>query len=47
MLDGALVHIDELAARSGKPVSGVLALLSSLEIAGVAEQHPGRHFRRV
>jgi len=46
MLDGALVHIDELVARSGKPVSGVLALLSSLEIAGVAEQHPGRHFRR-
>ncbi len=46
MLDGALVHIDELAARSGRPVSGVLALLSSLEIAGVAEQHPGRHFRR-
>ena len=44
MLDGALVHIDELAARSGKPVSSVLALLSSLEIAGVAEQHPGRHF---
>jgi DNA processing protein len=46
MLDAGLVHIDELAARSGRPVSGLLAVLSGLEIAGVAEQHPGRHFRR-
>jgi hypothetical protein len=27
-------------------VGGVLAVLSGLEIAGVAEQLPGRHFRR-
>jgi predicted Rossmann fold nucleotide-binding protein DprA/Smf involved in DNA uptake len=46
LLDTGLVHIDELAARSGRPVSGLLALLSGLEIAGVVEQRPGRHFRR-
>ena len=46
LLDEGLVHIDEIAVRSRRPVSEVLALLSGLEIAGVAEQHPGRHFRR-
>ena len=46
LLGGDGVHIDELAARAGRPVGGVLAVLSGLEIAGVAEQLPGRHFRR-
>jgi DNA processing protein len=47
LLDAGLVHIDELATRAGRPVSVVLALLSALEICGVAEQRPGRNFRRV
>lgn len=41
------VHPDELATRSRRPVGEVLALLCSLEIAGVVEQRPGRTFRRV
>ena len=41
------VPLDDVASRSGREVSEVLALLSALEIAGVVEQHPGRHFRRV
>jgi DNA processing protein len=39
--------LDDVASRSGREVSEVLALLSGLEIAGVVEQSPGRHFRRV
>jgi DNA processing protein len=39
--------LDEVAIRAGRQVSEVLALLSSLEIAGVVEQSPGRLFRRV
>jgi DNA processing protein len=46
LLGTNLVHIDELAARSGRPVSVVLGVLCGLEIAGVAEQLPGKHFRR-
>lgn len=41
------VHVDELAAQAGLPVGSLLAILSGLEIAGVAEQLPGRHFRRL
>jgi DNA processing protein len=39
--------LDEVAIRAGRQVNVVLALLSSLEIAGVVEQSPGRLFRRV
>jgi DNA processing protein len=39
--------LDDVASRSGRQVSEVLALLSGLEIAGVVEQSPGRCFRRV
>ena len=39
--------LDEVAVRAGRQVNEVLALLSSLEIAGVVEQSPGRLFRRV
>lgn len=42
-LQGA--HVDHLAAKSGRPMSHVLALLCGLEIAGVAEQLPGNLFR--
>ncbi len=41
------VHPDELAMKSKRPISEVLALISGLEIAGVIEQCPGRLFRRV
>lgn len=40
-------HPDQLALRCSRPVGEVLGLLSSLEIAGVVEQGPGRVFRRV
>ncbi len=46
LLDATGMHLDELAARAGQQVSGVLALLCTLEIAGVVEQLPGRWFRR-
>jgi DNA processing protein len=39
--------LDEVAIRAGRQTNEVLALLSSLEIAGVVEQSPGRLFRRV
>ncbi|HEY8259136.1 MAG TPA: DNA-processing protein DprA [Gemmatimonadales bacterium] len=40
------VHIDDIASRLARPVSGVLAVLCGLEIAGIAEQLPGKMFRR-
>jgi DNA processing protein len=46
LLDAGGVHVDDLAARSGQNVSATLALLCALEIMGVAEQLPGRMFRR-
>ncbi len=46
LLAAGPLHVDELAAKSGRPVGGLLAVLCGLEIAGVAEQLPGRHFRR-
>lgn len=39
-------HIDDLAVRAERPVGAVLSVLCALEIAGVAEQLPGRLFRR-
>ncbi len=46
VLDAHPTHIDEIAARAARPVHEVLAALCRLEIAGVAEQRPGRLFRR-
>lgn len=40
------IHPDALAVRIRKPIGEVLGLLCGLEIAGVAEQSPGRLFRR-
>ncbi|MEO7986694.1 MAG: DNA-processing protein DprA [Gemmatimonadales bacterium] len=45
-LGAECVHVDELAAQVGGPMGSVLAVLCALEIAGIAEQLPGRHFRR-
>jgi DNA processing protein len=41
------LHPDELAMKSKRSISEVLALISGLEIAGVIEQCPGRLFRRL
>ena len=41
------VHPDHLARKCCRPVGEVLGLLSTLEIAGVVEQVPGRTFRRL
>ncbi len=41
------VHLDSLAARAGKPVGVLLALLCGLELQGIVEQRAGRRFRRV
>jgi DNA processing protein len=41
------IHPDELATRSQRSIGEVLALISSLEIAGIIEQCPGRLFRRL
>ena len=40
------VPLDALIGRSGRPVGDLLALLCALELNGVAEQLPGRRFRR-
>jgi DNA processing protein len=40
-------HLDALVERAGRPVGELLALLCTLELHGVAEQLPGRRFRRV
>jgi len=42
----AAVPIDELAERTGFPVSGLLALLLGLELKGAVVQHPGKEFQR-
>jgi len=39
-------HMDELAARTGRPVQQVAALLVSLEIKGAVRQLPGQFYRR-
>lgn len=41
------VHLDLLASRAGLPIGAMLAVLSGLEIQGVAEQLPGWRFRRM
>jgi DNA processing protein len=41
------LHPDELANRCRWPIGQVLGSLSSLEIAGIVEQGPGRVFRRI
>jgi DNA processing protein len=46
VLDDHPTHIDEIVARTARPVHQVLAVLSSLEINGIVEQRPGRLFRR-
>jgi len=42
----AALPIDELAERTGRSVSGLLALLLGLELKGVVVQHPGKEFQR-
>ncbi len=37
-------HVDEIAARSGLPMSRVLAQLTVLEIKGYVRREPGRYF---
>jgi len=44
-VDAALA-VDELAERTGLAVSGLLALLLSLELKGLIVQHPGKEFQR-
>jgi DNA processing protein len=39
------MHLDELVGRLARPVGEVLAVLLDLELAGFAEQLPGRIFR--
>ena len=39
-------HVDELAERAGMAPSNVLAALLGLELRGIAESLPGKHFRR-
>jgi DNA processing protein len=41
------VHLDHLIERAGRPVGELLAVLCALELQGLAEQRPGRLFRRV
>jgi predicted Rossmann fold nucleotide-binding protein DprA/Smf involved in DNA uptake len=41
------VHLDALIVRAGRPVGDLLALLCGLELHGLAEQLPGRRFRRI
>lgn len=40
------LHLDDLAARSERPVAALLATLSTLEVRGVVRQEPGGLFRR-
>ena len=39
-------HIDTIAERTDMPSASVLSVLLSLELAGVAEQRPGKHYVR-
>jgi DNA processing protein len=43
-LRGGAAHIDDVAARTGRPIAEVLAALCELEIAGLVEQRAGRMF---
>ena len=44
LLDRAPKHLEELVEQSGEPVSQVLRVLTSLEMAGVAEVSAGRRY---
>jgi DNA processing protein len=46
LIGGHPLHLDDLAARSARPMAAVLATLSALEVRGVVHQEPGRNFRR-
>jgi len=47
LLEAQPMPLDVLVERSGRPVGDLLAVLCALELQGVAEQQPGRRFRRV
>ena len=47
LLTAEAAHLDTLIARAGRPVGELLAVLCALELQGLAEQLPGRRFRRV
>lgn len=44
LLDGSPRHVDELAVRANLPPAQVLAVLTVLEIQGLARSQPGRRF---
>ncbi len=46
LIGGDALQLDDLALRSDRPVSALLAVLSSLEVRGVVRQEPGQVFRR-
>jgi DNA processing protein len=46
-LSAEAVHLDALIERCARPAGELLALLCGLELSGVAEQLPGRRFRRI
>jgi DNA processing protein len=46
LLGAECTHIDDLAGLAERPVSAVLGVLCMLEILGVAEQLPGKRFRK-
>jgi len=46
LLGSERLQLDDLAARSERPLGAVLATLSSLEVRGVVRQEPGRVFHR-
>jgi DNA processing protein len=47
LLGGEALHLDALISRADRPVGELLAVLCALELQGLAEQLPGRRFRRV
>lgn len=47
LLSDAPCHVDELAGRAGLAPAQVLAVLTVLEIQGLARSEPGRRYRRV
>ncbi len=46
-LDAIPLHLDALAERVSEPVGRLLAILSTLELHGLVEQHAGRLFGRI
>jgi DNA processing protein len=44
VMRGRTVHIDEVIARSGLPAATALQALLALELKGMVEQLPGKHF---